>query len=532
MSKLAKYLNRHILGNVFERPEILQAYDSDRSVLQYTPRFVALPETADDVRRLARFANQLAKRGFSLPITVRGSGLDKTGAAIGDGLVISMERLNRIEEIDVRGRLVRVQPGITLGSLNAALALQGLTLPIAAHPDMTIGGLIANCLGDDLSGRHGGIFHYVEQAEVVLASGDIVQLLPYSQRAIIAKQQTSSVEGTLYRKIEHLLEQHGDTVMERTMRPFDTAGYANITRVRQGNSINLLPLMFASQGTLGVITDVILRVNLSTPDRRSLVTVFKDLKDALRFLEQSRELDPAFIRIYDLRIIGTATEQGNRPELLEQAPDAGWLLEIGFDFYKWKTMRRMQQCLELLPPDAFIVQETDDNSAEFREFRNALLSFLNAESDFSTGARIAVLDDVYIPSYKLIEFVQNLRLLEETLDLSLPLFGSLITSNYSVRPIIDLTALEGRQLLLKFLQQYSRLVVQHGGSLTGGSPEGRIKFISGVSALSEAEEQLYRELKAIFDPQNILNPGVKLSADTKDVVRHLRTTPRLGLITP
>lgn len=71
MSKLAKYLNRHIVGNVFEQPSILQAYTSDRSVLQYTPRFLALPETPDDVRRLVRFANQLAMRDFRLPITVR-----------------------------------------------------------------------------------------------------------------------------------------------------------------------------------------------------------------------------------------------------------------------------------------------------------------------------------------------------------------------------------------------------------------------------------------------------------------------------
>ena len=529
MSKLAKYLNRHIVGNVFELPRILQNYSSDRSFLQYQPRFVALPETADDVRRLVRFANQLAVRNFQLPITVQGTSLDKTGAAIGSGMVISTERLDRVEEIDTHGRLVRVQPGMTLRRLNTALSLHGLTLPIAANPHMTIGGLIANCWNDDFASRHGGIFHYVEQAEVVLASGDIVQLRPYTERAIAAKMQTSSVEGALYRKIEQLLDDHGDTIAERSMRPFDTAGYANITRVRQGHTTNLLPLLFASQGTLGIITDVILRVDLAAPDQRSMVAVLRDAKALLRALDFIKDLDPAFTRIYDMRILKVAAEQGNLPGLLEQSPDDGWLVEVGFDFRKGKTTRKLQQCVNVLPPGTFAVTETKDNTVDFREFRNALLSFLNSSQD---GERTAALDDVYIPSYQLSDFMQDLQLLEQTLDLDLPLYGSFATSNYSVRPTIDYSSLAGRQLLMKFLRQYSRLVVKHGGSLTGGSPEGRVKLLPGLSTITDNEKLLYQDIKAAFDPHNILNPGVKLDVDVKDTLRHLRTTPRSGLITP
>ncbi len=529
MSKLAKYLNRHIVGNVFERPSILQAYNSDRSVLQYTPRFVAFPETADDVRRLVRFANQLAMRNFRLPITVRGTGLDKTGAAIGDGMLISTRRLDKIEEIDVHGRLARVQPGITLGCLNTALNLHGLTLPIGADPRVTIGGLIANCPNDDLASRHGGIYHYVEQAEVVLASGDIIQMLPYTMRAVEAKTQTTSAEGVLYRRIEQLLDQHGDTVTERTMRPFDTAGYANITRVRQGRATSLLPLLFASQGTLGIVTDVILRLELAAPSKRSMVAVLRDTKALLRALDFIKDLEPAIVRVYDMRIIELAAVEGNRPDLLEQSPDDGWLLEVSFDFRKGKTERKIQQCLGVLPPGTFAVAEDKTNSVDFREFRNALLSFLNSTSD---DERIAALDDVYIPSYKFADFVTDLQVLEETLGITLPLFGSFATSNYSVRPSIDCSSLAGRQLLMSFLRQYSRLVVKHGGSLTGGSPEGRVKSLPGVQVLPANEQQLYQEIKTAFDPQNILNPGVKLNVDTKDTIRHLRTTARTGLITP
>ena len=111
MSKLAEYLNRHTIGNVFDRTTICDQYSTDRSILKITPRLVAVPESTDDIRKLMRFADQLAARDYYLPITVRGSGLDKTGASIGEGMIISMEKFCHIEEIDVRGRLVRVQPG-------------------------------------------------------------------------------------------------------------------------------------------------------------------------------------------------------------------------------------------------------------------------------------------------------------------------------------------------------------------------------------------------------------------------------------
>ena len=130
MSRLSEYLNRHIVGNVFDRPSICNAYSTDSSILTYTPKLVAIPETQDDVRRLLRFANQLAARELRLPITMRGSGLDKTGASIGPGMIVSTEKLNQIEEVDARGRLIRLQPGVKLGELNQALRLNGLWLPI------------------------------------------------------------------------------------------------------------------------------------------------------------------------------------------------------------------------------------------------------------------------------------------------------------------------------------------------------------------------------------------------------------------
>ena len=129
MSNTSKLLNQVIVGNVFDEPRILEKYSTDRSILKMTPEMVALPETTDDVRRIVRFTEQLRKRGMKTSLTVRGSGLDKTGADLTDKILISMEKMDKIQEIDSRSRLVRVQAGISLEKLNTALT------PWSCSPD-------------------------------------------------------------------------------------------------------------------------------------------------------------------------------------------------------------------------------------------------------------------------------------------------------------------------------------------------------------------------------------------------------------
>jgi len=520
VSKLAEYLNRHIVGNVFDRPSICEGYATDRSILKIIPRLVAIPECTDDIRKLLRFANQLANRDFSLPVTVRGTGMDKTGASIGDGLIISMEKFCHIEEIDVRGRLVRVQPGITLGALNEALRLQGMWLPIDANPKLTIGGLIANCTTDSTAQRYGGIFHFVDRAEVVLANGDTVQMGPLSLFAAEAKANENTSEGELYRKISKILDKHDDTILDRTMRPYDAMGYANIIKVREPHSVNLLPLMFASQGTLGVISDVILHVETIPQESSRLLVSFHDLKAAQRFLNFACDLDPATVKICDLRIMEEAADHGKKSELFIRKIGRGLVVVIDFGYGKLGLKRRLKRCIEVLPPGTFYVEETPENQAAFACLDTALLTYLNEDE---LGSRMPVLDDVFIPTMHFGGFVEGLKTLEQTLGMELPVFGSFATSNYYVRPTFDYTSLDDRKKLVDFIRLYTNLVTSCQGSLTGNGPEGRVKALTTSKAISANERQLYASIKEAFDPYNILNPKVKLGADVKDTVRHLRT---------
>ena len=527
MSRLSEYLNRHIVGNVFDRPSICNTYSTDGSILTYTPKLVAIPETQDDIRRLLRFANQLAARDLRLPITMRGTGLDKTGASIGPGMIVSTEKLNHIEEIDVRGRLIRLQPGVKLGELNRALRLNGLWLPIGYDNNATIGGLISNNPIDDYNYKYNGIFSYVERVEVALPSGDLVQLAALPQRAAESRAKEDSVEGVLYRKILQLLDDYADTILDRSMRPFDAEGYANIVRVKEGHMLNLLPLVFAAQGTLGAITDIILRLEPLPSVFQRMMVSFHDLKTAQRFMNYARDLKPYMLKIIDLDIIETAIKNGKKLDFVTRKLGKGILVMVGFDFHRHKTKRCLERLSELLPDNAQQLVETVDNCNDFEEIESFLVNYLND----SEGERTAILDGAFVPNMNFTDFVQGVKTLEQTIGKRLPIYGSFASPSYSLRPDFDLADFSDRQEAVDFMQMYAELVVSCQGSITANYPEGRTRAIIQLATLSVTERQLYAGIKAAFDPLNIMNPGVKLGASAEDVVRHLRTREKGGIIT-
>ena len=96
MGKIAKYLNQLTVGNIFDNPEVLEAYSTDRSALKIKPKFVAFPESTEDIQKLVKFFDQLATRNIKVSVTPRGSGMSKGGESLTNGIIISTEKLNKL----------------------------------------------------------------------------------------------------------------------------------------------------------------------------------------------------------------------------------------------------------------------------------------------------------------------------------------------------------------------------------------------------------------------------------------------------
>ena len=521
MGKITKYLNQLTVGNVFDAPEVLETYSTDRSVLKIRPKFVAFPESTDDIRKLMRFFNQLATKDINVSVTARGSGTDEGGADLSTGVIISTEKLNRLLEIDPRERLVRVQAGITLKELNTALSVSGLTIPIAKRGECTIGGLISNCQFDEAQDKYGGIANYVERIEVVLANGECLQTNRFKKYAVAKKAAEKSFEGTIYRKISKLIHDNAELLNEIRKKDYGLAGYPNIARLTKRESLDLMPLFFGAQGTLGIISEVILKAVPLKPKPARVVATFKEVGQALKYLELIQPLKPKVANLYDLKIIMEARESGKNLDGVIRKYEDGFVVFASFDEKGANCIKKIQTLRGKLPRTVKFVFESPENQTTLNEFENALTNYLN---NVRSGERVPILTDFYLPAWNIEKFLEDLKVLESKLDLKLELFGSYGASIYSLRPKFKLDDEDFNKKAATFLRAGAFIIERQGGKLAGGAPEGRLKAVVTNVQVPEAERNLYEEIKKIFDQNNILNTEVKLGANSKYTLTHFRDT--------
>lgn len=516
-----------IVGNVFDSPEILEAYSTDRSILKIKPKYVALPESTDDIRKLMKFCYQLASKNIRIPIAIRGSGLDELGGDLTNGLVISTEKLNRLLESDKRERLVRVQAGITLKELNTALSVNGLTIPIGGHEMETIGGLISNCPKDSFSAKYGGIMNFVERVEVVLPNGDVLQTSRQSKHNLAKRAQQKGLENEVYRKIATLAKVNEALLKKMREHGAGLAGYPTITLTERKGSVDLMPLFFGAEGTLGVITEVILRAVPLHKETKRVLATFEDFNVAQKFMDVVNALKPRELNIYDIEIIRTAEETGKRLNDVTKKMEKGYVVFAKFDSKNKSCLRKVAGVRKALPRSSQLFVENGKTVATLNEFENSLISFLNYTR---SGERIPVLTDFYLPAHNLERFMTDLTLLEKNLKLNLAIYGSYSSSNYSLRPKFNLEKDDYRKSVVTFLKTGAYVIGRQGGSITGGSPEGRVKAIVTNAEMSESEAKLYKAIKQAFDRYNVLGSTVKLGAAPNYTIAHFRTTSSAKIV--
>lgn len=521
MGKIARYLNQLTVGNVFDNPEILEDYATDNSALKIKPKFVAFPESTDDIRKLLKFFNQLATKDIRVAVTPRGTGHDMGGAALGNGIIVSTEKLNKLLEIDPRERLVRVQAGITLKELNTALSVSGLTIPIDADGDETIGGLISNCPVDNQAGKYGGIANYVERIEVVLASGECLQTNRLRKYAVAKKAAEKSIEGTIYRKMAKVVHDQQNLIQKIKERDVDATGYPNITEVSRKETMDLMPIFFGAQGTLGVISEVILKAVPMSNRPMRVVATFRDIGVALGYMQELLPMKPEKLNFYDLKIIMEAKETGKNLDGVIKKLENGYVVYASFAERASSKLKKIMMIKDKLPRSTKFIFEKPENKTTLNEFENSLINYLGYVKN---GERVPILTDFYLPAENIEAFLKDLEILQEKLNLDLALYGSYATSIYHLRPKFDLEAEGYSRQATTFLRAGAYVINRQGGRLAGGMPEGRLKAVVTNEEMPEPEKKIYQEIKRIFDPNEILNPDVKLGTSSKFTLTHFRNT--------
>ncbi len=294
---------------------------TDGSIFRVMPAAVVYPRTAADVQRTVRFA---AAQG--LPVHSRGAGSGLCGGALGRGIVIDFTRhMNRLLRLDIQARVFECEPGYRFGELQARLADEGLFFP----PDpssgeyATFGGMTATNASGAHSVKYGNVADYLEDAEIVLSSGDKWQL------SSIRSKPRQALPGAL-QKLAALYEDNAALIEEAYPdTPYNSAGY-NLRNLVQEGRLDLRRLLAGSEGTLAVTTRLKFRL-LDRPPHDSLVVAYMD--DVVASAEAVLKIlpmGPSGIEVMDKSLLNVA--RANDPALAAALPDdLDHVLLIEFD---------------------------------------------------------------------------------------------------------------------------------------------------------------------------------------------------------
>ena len=529
MNKIAHYLQEHLVGEILTSNDVCNHFSTDASIFQLTPSLVAYPKNENDVRKIARFTWQLAERGRVVPITARGKGSDRSGGAIGNGVIVEFPaHMNKIIELDGKSGNIVVEPGLNYGRLQQTLHTHGRFLP--AYPSSldfsTIGGAIANNSSGEKSAKYGDTRKYVKGLRVVLANGEVIETKRLSKRELSKKMGLSSFEGEIYRNLDKLIEENKQVIDQISIDvSSNSAGY-EIASVKHKNSFDLTPLLVGSQGTLALVTEASLITELHSP-HSTLIVAFLNSIESLHSLTQdmSKLSDkPSMVELVDQNFLNFVHNQN--PNQLKGVvgsplPKFGLLIEL--DLYNERSRKKQsKKVVKLLNKYGaeYQLETSPEEKEKLFKLINSKATVLSYNQDGKKA--LPIIDDACIPLNRIADYFSKVYELFANYKLKFVVWGHLMTGSFNVQPFFDISQIGDRQKMFKIMNLYYELVIDMGGTTSGSKNDGRLRGSFLQKLYGNQVNELFNKIKAIFDPYGTLNPGVKVNSTIEAVKPLLR----------
>jgi len=448
LGKLQKILGKN---GIKSNKEELVCYSYDATGKSYLPDAVVFPSSEDQISQILKFASQEL-----FPVTPRGSGSGMTGGSVPvqGGVVMVLNRLDRIIEIDSDNFYTRVEPGVITGDLHSAVEAQGLFYPPdpASSSFCTIGGNIGECAGGPRAVKYGVTRDYVLGLRAVLASGKII------------KTGVVTAKGV--------------------------AGY-DLTRLITG-----------SEGTLAVVSEITLKL-LPLPEKiKTMAVLFDSIEEAASSVSAiiKKALIPRCIEYMDRASIDCVKDDFG----FELTDNVEALLLIEIDGDSASVEKNFNELVKFCTNRDILDIIIADNSKEAAELWKARKALSPALFKLAPDK---INEDIVVPVNKIPAMVKKIELMKKETKLFITSFGHAGDGNIHCNIMYNKQNPDELIKAQKAVSDLFSYTLELGGTITGEHGVGitKMKYLS--DEIGREELQIMKEIKKVFDPKGILNPG-------------------------
>ena len=446
---------RRLLGNdaVADDPPTLADHSGDKWFARETPEVVVFAQSSTDVKNLLRFANE-----NKIPVTARGAGYGYVGSCVPvrRGIALSLARMDRIKEISFADAIAIVEPGVITAALKRVAREQKLFYPPdpASFEHCTIGGNVATNAGGPRCLKYGVTRNYIAGLEVVLANGDVLRT-----GARVHKNKTG----------------------------FDLIG-----------------LFVGSEGMLGIVTEITVKLLPLPPARATLSASFNAMSEAAAMVQQifAAGFLPSSLEIADKFTLEAARHDSGAAHV--PAGNAHMLVDLdGQDDAVGADMQKLRDLIQSRKPSALEIATNEADCERLWALRRQFSNSLRA-----TGLT-KLNEDIVVPRGRLVDLIAFAEALSERSGFPIACFGHAGDGNIHVNIMADRYNREAavREKVRGALDELFAQVLAWGGVITGEHGIGLAKKRWWPDASSEVARGLHQTLKQALDPRNILNPG-------------------------
>jgi FAD/FMN-containing dehydrogenase/Fe-S oxidoreductase len=516
-------LSKRIDGEVRTDRYSRLLYSTDASIYQVMPLAVLIPRNIADVQAAMELASQR-----QIPVLPRTAGSSLVGQAVNEALVIDMTRyLDQVVEINPEEQWVRVQPGIVLDELNQLL--QPYDLQFGPDPASSnraaLGGIVSNNSTGAHSILYGMTADHVLETQVILSDGSTARFGPVDPDQLINLRDSGGLETAIYEQVTKLVADPANqqTIYKGTSRHWRRCGGYNLDRLITPGELsfrwpvddrfNLAKLITGAEGTLAVMTDIKLNL-VSRPKKTALAIVhFDDLFTALSAVPAMLEVGPTAVELLDNLGLTMCREVPQYARLLKTFVEGDPNCVLITEFYgesdselKSKVEKLKRQLKE---QNTGAVSVTPAYSPELQQNvwtvrKVGLGLMMSIKGDHKP---IPFIEDAAVPPNHLADYVTKLETFCNELGTQVAYYAHASAGCIHIRPLINTKSAKEVAKLPEITTFSVDLLRGFEGSFSSEHGDGRARSWLNQYFYGPELYSLYKEIKKIFDPQNILNPG-------------------------